>query len=212
VAPPRPAAAVPPRSASAPAQAPPVASIPPVTSTPAPTPTPPVTSTPASPPPLDLPPDPVQEVPRDIESIYALWPAVVDLVRSENGLLGACIDEAHPVEVDGEELTLAYPFGAEFNKKKAESPANRAALGEALGALAGGRWRLRYELRDTPAPENVAGGRSEEQWVERFIDEFDAEELVEEGVPAVEPAPVADAGEFEDERGARAATGDEKGA
>ncbi len=174
---------------------------------------PPVAETPARPPaapstpptaaaatqaPPDPPPQAAQGVPRDIASVYALWPAVVELVRSENGLLGACIDEARPVALDGEELTLAYPFGAEFNKKKAESPANRAALGEALAALAGGRWRLRYELRDTPASENGGAleGRSEDEWVERFIDEFDAEELTDE----------------DDERGATAATGNEKGA
>jgi DNA polymerase III subunit gamma/tau len=160
------------------------------------------------------PPEALQEVPRDIESVYRLWPAVVDLVRSEHALLGAVIGEARPVEVDGEELTLAYPFSAEFYKKKAEDPANRATVGEALGALAGGRWRLRYELRDTPEPQEGerADGRSEEQWVERFIDEFDAEELVEEGAELDEPGLVADAGESEDERGARAATSNEKGA
>jgi DNA polymerase-3 subunit gamma/tau len=134
------------------------------------------------------PPEPPRaQVPRDIESIYALWPAVVDLVRSENGLLGACIDDARPVALDGEELTLAYPFSAEFNKKKAESPANRVAVGEALGTLAGGRWRLRYELRETLASEEQEGApeRSEEEWVARFVDEFDAEELTDtEGAPA----------------------------
>jgi DNA polymerase-3 subunit gamma/tau len=154
--------------------------------------------TPGSPPPpADLPPEPVAAVPRDIESVYALWPAVVDLVRSEHALLGAVIGEARPVEVDGEELTLAYPFSAEFYKKKAEDPANRAAVGEALGALAGGRWRLRYELRDTPEPAEgeVRGGRSEDEWVARFIDEFDAEELTDD-----------------DERGAEAAASYEEGA
>ena len=95
----------------------------------------PESPSPASP--VDLPPEPVAAVPRDIESVYALWPAVVDLVRSEHALLGAVIGEARPVEVDGEELTLAYPFSAEFYKKKAEDPANRAAVGEALG-----RWRV----------------------------------------------------------------------
>ncbi len=124
---------------------------------------------------------PRAQVPRDIESVYALWPAVVDLVRSEHALLGAVIGEARPVAVDGEELTLAYPFTAEFYKKKAEDPANRVAVGEALGTLAGGRWRLRYELRETPAGEahEVVQERSEEEWVARFVDEFDAEELTE---------------------------------
>ena len=144
-------------------------------------------------------PEPVSEpLPRDIESVYALWPAVVDLVRSEHALLGAVIGEARPVAVDGEELTLAYPFTAEFYKKKAEDPANRAAVGEALGALAGGRWKLRYELRDTPASQGEQGSpvRSEEEWVARFMEEFDAEELTD----------------AQDERGAQAATSNEKGA
>jgi DNA polymerase-3 subunit gamma/tau len=144
-------------------------------------------------------PEPVPApVPRDIESIYALWPAVVELVRSEHALLGAVIGEARPVAVDGEELTLAYPFTAEFYKKKAEDPANRAAVGEALGALAGGRWRLRYELRETPTSENgeAVGALSEEELVARFKEEFDAEELTD----------------AQDERGAQAATSDEKGA
>ena len=167
---------------------------------------------PAPPPPP--PPEAAQAVPRDIASVYALWPAVVDLVRSEHARLGAVIGEARPVEVDGEELTLAYPFSAEFYKKKAEDPANRATVGEALGALAGGRWRLRYELRDTPerAEGEGADGRSEEQWVERFIDEFDAEELTEDGAELGEQGSVAGAGESEDERGASAATVKEKGA
>ncbi len=164
---------------------------------------------PVSPPePPPPPPEAARGVPRDIESVYALWPAVVDLVRSEHALLGAVIGEARPVEVDGEELTLAYPFSAEFYKKKAEDPANRAAVGEALGALAGGRWRLRYELRDTPASEDRedSGGHSEDEWVERFIDEFDAEELTDEAESA------RAGGGQDDERGAPAAAGNEKGA
>jgi hypothetical protein len=158
-------------------------------------------------------PEPVPDpIPRDIESVYALWPAVVDLVRSEHALLGAVIGEARPVAVDGEELTLAYPFTAEFYKKKAEDPANRAAVGEALGALAGGRWRLRYELRETPASEDgeAAGGRSEEEWVARFKEEFDAEELTDEGSQNGGEAQASD-DDAQDERGAQAATGNEKG-
>jgi DNA polymerase-3 subunit gamma/tau len=141
---------------------------------------------------------------RDLDSVLGLWPAVVDLVRSSNGLLGACIDEARPVAVEGEELTLAYPFAAAFYKKKAEDPDNRATVGEALGALLGGRWRLRYELRDVPAPEGrrAAEGESEEELVARFMDEFDAREI-----DAVELG-----GEQSDERPAQAVTGNEKGA
>ncbi len=38
--------------------------------------------------------------------LLAWWPAVVDLVRTDNALLGACIEEARPVEVTGEDLTV----------------------------------------------------------------------------------------------------------
>jgi DNA polymerase-3 subunit gamma/tau len=214
-----------PTALAAPAPAPTPATPTPATPTAAAPPTPESTS-PASP--VDLPPEPVAAVPRDIESVYALWPAVVDLVRSEHALLGAVIGEARPVEVDGEELTLAYPFSAEFYKKKAEDPANRAAVGEALGALAGGRWRLRYELRDTPEPVagEARGGPSEDEWVARFIDEFDAEELTDDGSESGERGPPAAGGaggggesggetddyERYDERGVEAAASYEEGA
>jgi DNA polymerase III subunit gamma/tau len=153
-------------------------------------------------------------VPRDIESVYALWPAVVDLVRAENALLGACIVDARPVQVEGEELTLAYPFTAEFNKKKAESPANRAAVGEALGTLAGGRWRLRYELRDTPVSEDQqsVGAPSEEELIARLVDEFDAEEITEQQSPGEASAPGGEGAREDGERSAGALTSNEEGA
>ena len=115
----------------------------------------------------------------DLESVRGVWPAVVELVRGEHALLGALIAEAQPVATDGEDLTLAFAATAQFLKKKAEDPANRLAVGEALRSITGRRWRLSYELRDELAPQDRpdAGGHSEEEWVRRFIEEFDAEEI-----------------------------------
>ena len=144
---------------------------------------------------------------RDLESVCALWPAVVELVRSEHALLGALIAEAQPAAVDREDLTLAFASTAQFLKKKAESPANRAAVGEALRAVTGSRWRLSYELReelgeqDRPDPP----GHSEEEWVARFMREFDAEEIQGERAEiSQQPAQGQD--------DARAVTSNEKGA
>jgi DNA polymerase III subunit gamma/tau len=126
----------------------------------------------------------------DLESLYSLWPAVVDLVRSEHAMLGAVIVEARPVEVDGENLTLGFASSAQFLKKKAESPDNRAAVGEALATIAGGRWRLSYELRDelSAAGGSESDADAEGDRVRRFMEEFDAEEIVdaEGGEPAAE--------------------------
>jgi DNA polymerase III subunit gamma/tau len=145
---------------------------------------------------------------RDLDSVCAIWPAVVELVRGENALLGAVICEAQPVAVDGEDLTLAFASTAQFLKKKAEDRDYRAAVSEALRAVAGGRWRLSYELREelAAADPSESPERSEEEWVARFMREFDAEELTEDG----EPVDAQDA--RADERGAQPVVSNEKGA
>ncbi len=117
---------------------------------------------------------------RGLEGVVALWPAVVDLVRGENALLGAIVEKARPVSVRGEDLVLSFAATDQFPRKKAEEPANRMVVGEALHAVTGTRWRLSYELRERQADDAGAGeGQSEEEWLRRFMAEFDAEELSE---------------------------------
>ncbi len=156
---------------------------------------------------------------RDLEALCSLWPAVVELVRGEHALLGALIAEARPVAVDGEDVTLAFASTAQFLKKKAEDPDNRAAVGEALRRVAGGRWRLSYELREELGVQDRAGAaqQSEEEWVARFMREFDAEEVPggEAGAGGSEIAGerARDGGQpSQDEHGAHAVTSNERGA
>ncbi len=120
-----------------------------------------------------------QAIAEDLAPLLSWWPAVVELVRTDNALLGACIEEARPVEVTGEDLTVAFSATAPFLKKKAENPDNRAAVTAALRDVTGRRWRLSYELHDelVSADGEGPGALSEEEWLKRFIDEFDAEEL-----------------------------------
>ncbi len=140
------------------------------------------------------------EPPEALVSLLATWPAVVELVRGENALLGALIAEARPLAAVGEDLTLAFAPTAAFLKKKAEDPANRMTVAEALRAVTGARWRLSYELSETAGEEeDPLPQQSEEEWVRRFMEEFDAEEIAGEW----------DAGEGEP--GLRAATGNKKG-
>ena len=108
-------------------------------------------------------------------------------MRAQNALLGALIEEAEPVAVQGEELTVAFAASAPFLKKKAEDPLNRAAVTEALVSLTGaGRWQLHYELRSDPELQRSSAPEpgSEEEWVRRVMEEFDAEELPGEHPPA----------------------------
>ncbi|MGH2853609.1 MAG: DNA polymerase III subunit gamma/tau [Solirubrobacteraceae bacterium] len=124
--------------------------------------------------------------PPDLEELGALWPAVVELVGAENKLLSAVLVEARPVGLREEELTVAFPATASFLKKKAEDTAHRAAVTEALRQLTGQRrLRVAYELREELPPaagQAEQAPRTEEEWVARFKEELDAEELEEEGV------------------------------
>jgi DNA polymerase III subunit gamma/tau len=115
----------------------------------------------------------------DLESIAALWPAVVDLIRSENGLVGALLADARPVALNGEDLVLAFAASDAFLKKKAEDPGNRALVITALQQLAGLRLRISYELREELSKRDQLASKppGAEDLVSRLMAEFDAEEL-----------------------------------
>jgi DNA polymerase III subunit gamma/tau len=133
-------------------------------------------------------PDSVADEPRNASTPLALdaavtsWPAVVDLVRNENAMLAALLADARPVGVAERELTVAFPAGAAFLKRKAEQDDHRRAAAEALKAITGHRLLLRYELREDDSPEQQSGQPvlSGEELVRRFKEEFDAEEIFDD--------------------------------
>jgi len=113
-----------------------------------------------------------------VESLQALWPSVVDaIMKVPNAMLAAAIAEARPVGLEGEELKVAFDSSIPFMKKKAEDPQNRVLVATALRELTGRRLRPSYELRELGELPEGGAACSEEEWVARFIDELDAEEL-----------------------------------
>jgi len=149
--------------------------------------------TPVAEPPDDAPPPPPQpEPPAALESLIDLWPAVVELVGTGHALCGAVIADTRPVAIAGDDLTVGFPASAAFLKKKAEDPSNRQIVTDALRQLAGGRWRIGYELReelDAAGGDGAPRTYTEEEWIERFKSELDAEEIPVEPESG-EPAPV----------------------
>ncbi|MFZ0379986.1 MAG: hypothetical protein WAL38_19305, partial [Solirubrobacteraceae bacterium] len=130
-------------------------------------------------------PGPVQTVepadaPLELDTATACWPAVVDLVRGKNAMLAALLSDARPIAIGERELTLAFPGGAAFLKRKAEQDDHRRVAGEALQAVTGQRLALRYELRDDEEAESGETILSGEELVRRFMEEFDAEEVLED--------------------------------
>ena len=117
-----------------------------------------------------------------LETVVACWPAVIDVVRQQNQLLGALLADARPVALEGHDVTLAFPESKAFSKRKAEQDDYRRATVDALRSVVGTPLTLRYELR---APEAVADlpaadGLSQEELVRRLVEEFDAQEVLDD--------------------------------
>jgi hypothetical protein len=122
-----------------------------------------------------------------VSDLDGLWQATVELVGAENKLLSAVLAGSRPVALSEEELTVAFASTASFLKKKADDNTHRAAVTDALRQLTGQRrlrvvYELREELPPPPEGQQLQGPpRTEEEWVARFKEELDAEELVGAG-------------------------------
>jgi DNA polymerase III subunit gamma/tau len=127
-------------------------------------------------------PEPVGAPAIDIEHLRTLWPAAVESVRAENAMVGALLAEARPLELEAGHLTVAFPEGATFSKKKAEN--NRVLLAKALRDLTGHSLELLYELRDgeggADGSTDASSSMDEEQLLERLKQEFGATEVFDD--------------------------------
>ncbi|HEU4656377.1 MAG TPA: DNA polymerase III subunit gamma/tau [Capillimicrobium sp.] len=112
-----------------------------------------------------------------VETLVELWPAILDTVRAENGLLAAILSSARPVGIDGPTATFAFPQSEAFGHRKAEDAANRQIVAQALRAVTGHELHPTFELRDELPIEDVPPPPTEDEWIARFKEAFDAEEL-----------------------------------
>jgi DNA polymerase III subunit gamma/tau len=133
-------------------------------------------------PPSEAAPQPAQAITDalSLDAAIGSWPAVLDLVKGQNSMLATALAAARPVAVGERELTLGFPSGASFLKRKAEQDEHRRVAAEALKTVTGHRVTLRCELREEEDETEQTGepALSGEELVRRFMEEFDAEELV----------------------------------
>jgi hypothetical protein len=113
-----------------------------------------------------------------------LWPAVVELVKAANAMLGVLLASASPASLSERELVLSFPAEAAFYKRKAEQDDYRRSTAEAVRNVTGLALSLRFELAEgsdeepsaTPAQAPRLTG---EDLVARLVADFDAEEIVD---------------------------------
>jgi outer membrane protein TolC len=94
-------------------------------------------------------------------------------------MVAALLGEARPAAVSGAELTVSFPEGAEFSRKKAD--ANRELLQNALRALTGRSVAVKFDLGAPPPGEDEPlAALSEDELLERLKAEFKAEEVFDD--------------------------------
>ena len=192
---PPPSRPVPPASSAAPVPAAPPASLAaPVPAAP-PAATAPPASGPAPPPTADAPAPtangaghavtvtvPDQPIVLDLEGLRAVWPAVIEAVMAENALCAALLADAVPVAVDGALVTIAFAPSADFLRRKANDDGYRQCVAAAVRTVTGSRAQIAYVLAEVPSVEQREVAEpappTEDEWVRRFVAEFDAEEII----------------------------------
>jgi len=120
-------------------------------------------------------PQPVGAV--ELDQIVALWPAVAEAVREQNGMLSAALSAAIPTALDADQLTVAFPADAAFVKKKAEQ--GRDLVANAVRGITGQPLTLAFELSEAAAPAGTAT-LDHDQLIERLGAEFGAEEVFDD--------------------------------
>jgi hypothetical protein len=109
-----------------------------------------------------------------------MWPAAVESVTAENGMIGAAFGAAQPVDLESGRLTVAFKPEAAFTKRKCED--NRHLLQTALRVLTGASLQIECECRELGEDEGAAPVTlSHEELVERLKEQFGAKEVFDDG-------------------------------
>jgi DNA polymerase-3 subunit gamma/tau len=124
-----------------------------------------------------------------LESFNQVWPAVLERLAADSPMLAGALGEARPAALGEDGLTIAWPEASALTKRQAEDPAKRELLAAAIRSVTGASLRLAHEVgtdHEISAAAAAGAGEprlSEDQLVERFMAEFDAEELPPEQPP-----------------------------
>jgi DNA polymerase III subunit gamma/tau len=116
-----------------------------------------------------------------LDEIQRVWPAVLQKLGETAPALASALEGARPVGVGEQGLEVGFPPDMTFLKKKAEGADRRDTVAAAFAAVTGTGLRPTYVLLDGEAPPDTPAPGSdqvnEEELLERFKSEFDAEEV-----------------------------------
>jgi DNA polymerase III subunit gamma/tau len=117
--------------------------------------------------------EPESPAPPSPESLAEVWPAILQTLEEQAPDLAAVLQSARPARVGDGELTLAWPESLGFYLRKVEDPVNKDRILGVIRAVTGTSLRLAYEVGAADHSPRI----SEDELVDRFVEEFDAEVL-----------------------------------
>ncbi len=131
--------------------------------------------------PAAVPPGSEAPIAVELEQLQEAWRrSILPAVEQRSIPIGKTLAEAHPAQLAGDTLTLAFPQTAAFHLKLAEDPKNAAMLRDALYEVTGRKLAVSFELGDeTETGEDDETPASEEDVLELMKSTFDARELDE---------------------------------
>jgi DNA polymerase-3 subunit gamma/tau len=133
---------------------------------------------PASEPAAEVEPEPGGDT-ISLEQVQQLWTAAVLPAVGEHSIpLGSVLNEARPVELAGDTLTIEFSAAASFHRDLAEEPKNAAILRQVLQEATGRPLVPAFTVGEGSGEDAAEEGpTSEEEFVSLFKSTFDAREL-----------------------------------
>jgi DNA polymerase-3 subunit gamma/tau len=116
-----------------------------------------------------------------LEQVQQLWTAAVLPAVGEHSIpLGSVLNEARPVGLDGDTLTIEFSAAASFHRDLAEEPKNTAILKQVLQESTGRPLIPAFTVGEGSGEEPAEEGpTSEEEFVSLFKSTFDAQQVDE---------------------------------
>ena len=116
-----------------------------------------------------------------LEQVRQLWQQVVLPQVGERSIpLGSILNDAKPVGLDEDRLTVEFPASGSFNRQVAEEPKNAAIVHEVVAEVTGRRLAVEFTVGTGGAHEpGEDEPASEDEFVSLFKSTFDAREVDE---------------------------------
>jgi DNA polymerase-3 subunit gamma/tau len=123
-----------------------------------------------------------QGPPVELSEIQSAWKqAVLPAVGERSIPTASVLNEAKPIELNGDRLVIEFPPAASFHRNLAEEPKNATLLAEVLYEVTGRRLTLAFAIGEGEADEadSEEGPVTEEEIISLMKSTFDAREVDE---------------------------------